>query len=228
MIDIVNTRISGKRTSGTLKAPDVILSQIKDIWSNETCEPMDKFQVYEWDNWQYSGNRTAFLGGDHSLTSLTYPKVSNYATNRLIVFDAHLDMAKNDKLFHGNWLRKLIEDGRINPNHISIYGVRSWQEEEWKYQDNIECTTIKPFINRTYKEDEFIYLSIDIDVVDPAFAPGTGYMEPGGWSSRDLIESIKTLRNHNLIAMDIVEVDPTRDFNDMTSKLAAKVIKEFL
>ena len=75
---------------------------------------------------------------------------------------------------------------------------------------------------------ENLYISLDIDSVDPAFAPGTGCIEPGGLASRELIYFIQRLKLlKNLRMMDIVEVNPKIDVNNMTSKLAAKVIGEF-
>ena len=73
------------------------------------------------------------------------------------------------------------------------------------------------------------YLSIDIDVVDAAVAPGTGYPEPGGISARELISSVQRIKRlKNLQRIDIVEVNPEKDVQDLTVKLAAKVLKEML
>ena len=74
-----------------------------------------------------------------------------------------------------------------------------------------------------------LYLSIDIDVLDPSFAPGTGYLEPGGLSTRELIyfiQRIKLLKN--LKRIDLTEVNPEKDINDITVKNAAKIISELL
>ena len=78
-----------------------------------------------------------------------------------------------------------------------------------------------------YLSDNKVYISLDIDVVDPAFAPGTGYPEPAGLTSRQLfymLHRLKNLKNINII--DIVEVNPKKDINNMTSKLAAKILAE--
>ena len=77
------------------------------------------------------------------------------------------------------------------------------------------------------KNFSHLYISIDIDAVDPAFAPGTGYPEPAGLTSRQLfymLHRLKNLKNINII--DIVEVNPKKDINNMTSKLAAKILVE--
>lgn len=231
MIDIVKVPLSDKRTINTRLASSVILNQMRHVWGNETNKPMDDYTVCEWETWslEESNNRVIFLGGDHSITLSTFPKTK---ASHLVVLDAHFDLygsLETHKPFHGNWLRVLIEKNLVNPHNVAILGVRAWDKTELVYarEKGVKFTLFDdPFsINLS---GEPTYLSIDIDVVDPAYAPGTGYMEPGGWSSRKLLDFVKAFRNTNLVAMDIVEVDSTRDFNDMTSKLAAKVIKEFL
>jgi len=229
VIDIVKLNISDEPNKDSRLAPQSILNQMKHVWGNETGKPMDEYMVYEWETWKKvkSNNRVVFLGGDHSLAALTFPQTR---ASQLVVIDAHFDLYGNtDKLSHGNWLKVLIEKGAINPGHITILGVRAWDKTELIYAHEKGIKYIPFRCDSSIKlSDEPIYLSIDIDGVDPAYAPGTGYMEPGGCSSRDLLEIVKTLRNANLVAMDIVEIYPTKDINDMTSKLAAKAIKEFL
>lgn len=216
MIDIVKTKI----------ATDIILEQIKSVWGNETGRPMDEYRVCEWNTWQNNNNRVVFIGGDHTVTASTFPKIK---TEQLVILDAHFDLYGNsEKLHHGNWLKWLIEKGTIDPQKIVLLGVRSWDKTELEYASNKGIRFI-PFDRPSFLDfsDKPTYLSIDIDVVDPAFAPGTKYMEPGGWLSRSILEVVKILRP-SLVAMDIVEIDASKDFNNMTSKLAAKIIKEFL
>lgn len=229
MIDIVKVLISGGRTANTKLAPSIILNQMKYIWGNETDKPTDDYTVYEWETWKTGekNNRTIFLGGDHLITLSTFPETK---ASHLIVLDSHFDLyGSGDNPFHGNWLKVLIKRGFISPSNIIILGVRAWDRMEPAYAREMGIKYV-PFGCPPAFEipGGAVYLSIDIDVIDPAFAPGTGYMEPGGWSSRNLLDIVKKLRDGNLVAMDIVEIDPTKDFNEMTSKLGAKVIKEFL
>src|SRR3989344_43990 len=229
MIDIVKVPLSDDRTINTRSAPSVILNQMRHVWGNETDKPMDNYTVYEWDTWKTmeSSNKVIFLGGDHSIPLSTFPKTK---ASRLVVFDSHFDLYGSiDKPFHGNWLKVLIERNIVKPCNITVLGVRAWDKTELAYAREKGIEYVLFDCPSSVKiSDEPTYLSIDIDVIDPAYAPGTVYMEPGGWSSRNLLDIVKTFCNNNIIAMDIVEVDPTREFNDMTSKLAAKVIKEFL
>lgn len=229
MIDIVKVPLSDKKTSTTRQTSLVILDQMKDVWNNETDEPMDDYKVHEWEAWKLNenNNRVIFLGGDHSITLSTFPETK---ATHLVILDSHFDLyGSPDSPFHGNWLKVLIERNLVDPHNVTILGVRAWEKIEMAYakEKGIKYTLFdySPPENLLNKP---VYLSIDIDVVDPAYAPGTGYMEPGGWTSRSLLEIVKAFRRTNLIAMDIVEVDSSRDFNNMTSKLAAKVIKEFL
>jgi len=189
--------------------------------------------------------KTIFIGGDHSISySLTrgfFDSCQNSGKEPcLIVFDAHADCMKPMKEpTHEEWLRKLIEDG-FPAQNILLVGVRNlWKDEmiflnENKIKiismnqltENLQdiCDTIMEFSNG--KE---LYVSIDIDVVDPAFAPGTGYQEPGGLSSRDFIYLIQRINKiTNLRGIDIVEINPEKDENNKTIKLGAKILSELI
>ena len=75
-----------------------------------------------------------------------------------------------------------------------------------------------------------VYVSIDIDVLDPAFAPGMSHNEPGGWSSRQLLDAIAEIRRSgaDVVGADIVEINPDRDLNDQTAMVGAKLVRELL
>jgi len=229
MVDIVKVPLSDRKTVNTRQTSQVILDQMKDVWNNETDRPMDSFEVHEWEDWKLkeNKNRVIFLGGDHSITLSTFPKTN---ATHLVVLDSHFDLfSPPDTPFHGNWLKVLIERNLVDPRNVTILGVRAWEKVEMAYAKekglNYTLFDYSPPEDLLSKP---VYLSIDIDVVDPAFAPGTGYMEPGGWTSRNLLEIVKEFRRTDLVAMDIVEVDSSKDVNNMTSKLAAKLIEEFL
>ena len=182
------------------------------------------------------------IGGDHSLTC---PAFKAFAKNNpgsgIIVFDAHPDVQERHiPPTHEDYLRVLIEEGVLDKDRVILVGARNMSKEEKKF---IEDNKIK---NYSMKEISFehlrevadsimsvarhwskVYMSIDIDVLDPAFAPGTGYQEPGGLTTRQLlylIHRFKMLRNIGMA--DIVEVNPDKDVNDVTSKTAAKIAVE--
>ena len=140
---------------------------------------------------------------------------------------------------HEEWLRALISSG-FPAKNILIVGVRNSDPEEIRFLGekkirtiscnqllmDIEdiCDTIMEFSNG--KE---LYLSLDIDVLDPCFAPGTGYKEPGGLTSRQLIYLVQRLNKvKTLKAVDIVEINPLLDKEGLTVKLGAKILSEFL
>lgn len=183
------------------------------------------------------------LGGDHSITYPLFKAFSQKFKNPgLIIFDTHPDTYyEEDYLYvHSGWLKFLVEENAINPKNVIIIGIRNADPEEIDYmkEKNIAFFTMKQLFNNIEdicdvvmeKARNFgnLYISVDIDVLDPAFAPGTGCIEPGGMSSRELIYFIQRLKLlKNLKMMDIVEVNPKIDFNNMTSKVAAKIIGEF-
>ncbi len=189
--------------------------------------------------------KVLFVGGDHSISySLTrafFDKCQNSGKEPcLIVFDAHPDcMEPMQEPTHEEWLRKLVEDG-FPAKNILLVGVRNiWKDELIflkengirsinlnRFLGNIEdiCDSIMEFAN-----DKELYLSIDIDVIDPVFAPGTGHKEVGGLTSRQFIYLIQRIKKmKNLRAVDLVEINPEKDIDNLTVKLGAKIIVELI
>lgn len=201
--------------------------------------------IYERSFGFFGNERVLFVGGDHSisypLTRSFFDKCQDSGKEPcLIIFDAHPDcMEPMPEPTHEEWLRKLIEDGFPSQN-ILLVGVRNiWKSELDflkekrirainlnRFLGNIEgvCDTIMEFANG--KE---LYVSIDIDVVDPVFAPGTGYREAGGFTSRQFIYLVQRIKKmKNLSALDLVEVNPEKDKENITVKLGAKIVAELL
>ena len=172
------------------------------------------------------------LGGEHLITlgSFTcFPKDTGY-----VVFDAHYDLRDqyaDIKLSHAAYLRRIVEKrGSENIVHI---GARAFVKEELTFlkEHNIATVSDKDIRNgdgiKSLKDItstfDSLYLSIDLDVLDPAFAPGVGNPEAVGISSRELYDLITTLQNKKIVAADIVELNPTYD-NGSTASMAAKLI----
>ena len=191
--------------------------------------------------------QTIFLGGDHSISYSTTKAFLKHCKSVkkipcLIVFDSHPDcMEPMKEPTHEEWLRKIVEDGFPKEN-ILIVGLRNSHKDEIQFikknkiktlsMNNLTedltdmCDTIMEFSNG--KE---LYVSIDIDVVDPVFAPSTGYPEVGGLTSREflyLIQRIKKIKN--LKAIDLVEINEKMDKqnNNLTIKLGAKILAELI
>jgi agmatinase len=172
------------------------------------------------------------LGGEHLITlgSFTcFPKDTGY-----VVFDAHYDLRDqyaDIKLSHAAYLRRIVEErGSENIVHV---GARAFVKEELAFlkEHNIATVSDKEIrdgngpkllkdITSTFDR---VYLSVDLDVLDPAFAPGVGNPEAVGISSRELYDLITTFQNKKIVAADIVELNPTYD-NGSTASMAAKMI----
>ena len=191
--------------------------------------------------------QTIFLGGDHSISYSTTKAFLEHCKEEkkkpcLIVFDAHPDcMEPMKEPTHEEWLRKIIEEG-FPKESILIVGARNSHRDEIKF---IKENKIKTISMNSLTEDladmcevimEFssgkeLYVSIDIDVIDPAFAPSTGYPEVGGLTSRQFIYLIQRIRKiKNLRAIDIVEINESvdKEHNNLTVKLGAKILAELL
>jgi agmatinase len=148
--------------------------------------------------------------------------------------DAHADLRPDyfgQEESHASVMRRVLE----GCPGVTIYqfGIRSGTAEEFALAE--QATHLYPFevveplrAVRERLTGHPIYLSLDIDVVDPAFAPGTGTPEPGGITSRELLQAIHLLNGLNLVAADLVEVSPPYDQTQRTAVLAAQVVRELL
>ena len=158
----------------------------------------------------------------------------------LIVFDAHADcMEPMKEPTHEEWLRKLIENG-FPAENILLVGVRNiWKtESEFLKKKNIRIITMNQLLDNLqdtcdiimeFSKDKELYVSIDIDVIDPVFAPSVCYKEPGGLTSRQFIYLIQRINKiKNLRAVDIVEINSEKDKDGLTVKLGAKILSELL
>lgn len=182
------------------------------------------------------------VGGDHSIT---YSLFKSFAERNpgagIVVFDAHPDcMQPFDLPTHENFLRQLIEDGIVSPDRVILVGTRAVDEEELGFIRRSGLTHIPmkhvsvegienvcDAVMEAARSWDACYLSVDIDVVDPSAAPGTGYAEPAGLSSRELLYFIQRLKLlKNLGASDVVEILPAKDLQGLTVSLGAKIVNE--
>jgi len=176
------------------------------------------------------------LGGEHLITLGTYmsfPKETGY-----LVFDAHYDL-RNEyadiKLSHASYLRRIVEKrGAENIVHI---GARAFVKEELTFLTENKIKTISDkdiregngprLIKDAISTFDKIYTSFDLDVLDPAFAPGVGNPESVGITSRELFDMMHSLGDKQITGVDIVELNPTHD-NGTTASLAAKIMSTML
>lgn len=186
------------------------------------------------------------LGGDHTIAVPLLRAVNKQVgTVALVHFDAHLDTW--DTYFgapytHGTPFRRASEEGLFNDDaslHVGIRGplysredLQNDRELGFKvvHCDELESHGVEHVVKRIRERvgDHPLYLSIDIDVLDPAHAPGTGTPEIAGLSSRELLNIIRGLKGMNLIAADIVEVAPAYDHAEITALAAATIAFEMM
>jgi len=187
-----------------------------------------------------------FLGGDHSVTIPLTAAFSQAVPGSfgVVHFDAHLDLAneyEGHSWSHACTERRVLELPNIEPRHLAFVGIRSWMEDELAFLDahpEIGVHTARDVYRRgigavaeevviQLQEVDAIYFTLDIDGLDPAYAPGTGTPEAGGLSTRELLELMRAVFARLPVrALDIVEVAPPLDCNDATSFAAIRVIYE--
>jgi agmatinase len=238
------------RTKGTEEAPEKILKCLNGVESEKV--EFGKMDLIEINDLIYKkafesfDKKVLFLGGDHSISYSLTRAFFNYSEHNgkepcLIIFDAHPDLMKpvDSKIpTHEEWLRALIEYG-FPVKNILLVGVRKVDPVEKKFMgEKIRKVSIEELMfDLEAKTDaimEFgygknVYVSIDIDCVDPAYAPGTGYCEPGGLSSKEFLYIIKRLsKMKNLRAVDLVEINPSKDEGNRTIELGGKIVELFL
>ena len=177
-----------------------------------------------------------FIGGEH-LINLPIVKgiFERYGDDLILLhFDAHADLRESylgQKHSHASVIRRILDF--FPANNVYQMGIRSGTKEEFEYgkghthlflYDVVE--PVKNIVDKIYGKP--IYITLDIDVFDPAFAEGTGTPEPGGCTPNDMLKVTQMLKGQNVVGFDLVEVSPIYDASDKTAILAAKVIRESL
>ncbi|WP_025664815.1 agmatinase [Aquimarina megaterium] len=172
------------------------------------------------------------LGGDHSITfpiikahHKKYPKLD------ILHIDAHSDLYDNfegDKYSHACPFARIMENGfAARLVQVGIRTLNTHQAEQAE-KFNVEIHQMKNLdLTKISQFDNPVYISLDMDGFDPAYAPGVSHHEPGGLSSRQVIDLIHNIKGE-IVGADIVEYNPNRDFQNMTAFLAAKMMKEIL
>jgi agmatinase len=187
-----------------------------------------------------------FLGGDHSVT-IPLMRAFNQAVDGpfgVLHFDAHpdlFDVYEGHRWSHACTARRALELSGLEPQHLVFVGLCSFAREEWDflrvhpeipYYTARQCylrgiEAIAEEVVEKLADVQAVYLTLDIDGLGPAYAPGTGYPEGVGLTTRDLLELVRIVFHKLPIrAMDVVEVAPPLDHNDITSFAALKVIYE--
>ena len=182
------------------------------------------------------GKFPLFIGGEHLISVPVIKKVyEKYGKDLVIVqFDAHADLREGYlgcPNSHASAVRRLVDF--MPGKNIYQLGIRSGTRDEFEFAqantnlfkfDIIEpLGRVLPLIGKRP-----VYVTLDIDVADPSYANGTGTPEPGGISSRELLQAVHSFREMNLVGFDLVEVSPPYDVSDRTAVLAAKIIRDVI
>jgi agmatinase len=198
-----------------------------------------------------AGAIPVILGGDHSIASADVAGIAHHrgmGKISMIHFDAHADTGESQfgaLVGHGTPMRRLIESGAVRGDRFLQLGLRGyWPDDatlKWMRDQGMrsyEMTEIHHRGMREVLDESFatltdgcdgVFLSVDIDVVDPGMAPGTGTPEPGGMTSRELLEAVRRIcLELPIVGIDVVEVAPAYDSADITAILANRVILEAL
>ncbi|MBS3080653.1 arginase family protein [Candidatus Pacearchaeota archaeon] len=184
--------------------------------------------------------RTFFIGGD---TSINFPLINAFFTTEknplVLVFDAHCGCS-NSELMNKNWIKRIINEGE-DGRKIVLIGPRCFEdgEKDFLKEHNILCITnnflgedlegiCDSLMERSRNSSGFLII-LDMDFIDPAFAPGVNKVEPGGLSTREMIYFVKRLRKlENFRGAGILGINPSKDLNNITTSLGARVLAEFL
>lgn len=184
-----------------------------------------------------SGKTMLALGGDHFITlPILRAYAKHYGEMALIHFDAHTDTYANGSAYdHGTMFYHAPKEGLISAKHSVQVGIRTEYKQEGHGFNVINAMqandmSVEEIVAqiRQIVGDKPVYLTFDIDCLDPAFAPGTGTPVCGGLSSDKILKIIRALKGINLIGMDVVEVSPPYDQSDLTSLAGATIALELL
>ncbi|OOB79545.1 MAG: agmatinase [Epulopiscium sp. Nuni2H_MBin003] len=178
--------------------------------------------------------KTVMIGGEH-LVSLGAIKIlhEKYPNLKIIHFDAHADLRDDymgEKLSHASIMKRVWD--LVGDDKIYQFGIRSGTKSEFDWAK--AHTTLRKFDTYTLVEtiDNFndtpVYLTIDLDVLDPSIFSGTGTPEPGGITMKEMLDAIVALSQLNIVGADIVELSPHYDTSGVSTAVACKIIREVL
>ena len=196
-----------------------------------------------------AGARAILVGGDHSIFLPELRAIhAQFGKPIVIQFDAHTDTADSawgEKYHHGTPIRRAIEEGLISGADVCQIGIRgpltAADQEDYCRQQKINILDIEAFYdlkrrdqffnaihNRAKKGSRPVYITFDVDGVDPAYAPGTGTPVVGGMTSLDALQSLRKLQGLKICGANVVEISPPYDHAELTSLLGAAIVFECL
>ncbi|MCY6485211.1 agmatinase [Clostridium aestuarii] len=174
------------------------------------------------------------IGGEHLVTLPAVEAVYNkYKELYILHFDAHTDLRDDymgEKLSHASVIKRIWEF--VGDNRIYQFGIRSGEKQEFEWAK--QHTRLTKFCCDGLKEavkeigDKPVYVTIDLDILDPSIFSGTGTPEPGGIFFNDMMEAIKTIKDLNIVGTDVVELSPHYDNSGVSNAVACKVLRELV
>lgn len=215
--------------SGLELGADILVEDIGDLPLDETVEDVGRIANAAREA-KIAGSVPIFLGGDHMVT---YPIVAGLAHEHgainILHFDAHPDLYadfEGDPLSHASPFARIMERGFAS--RLVQVGIRTLNQHCREQVKNygVEVVEMRDFAaDKVPIPEAPLYISIDLDALDPGFAPGVSHHEPGGLSTREILSVLHSIETP-IIGADVVEYNPARDINGMTAVVAAKLVKE--
>ena len=179
------------------------------------------------------GKKSFGIGGEHLVT---LPQIKAYAEKypdmAVVHFDAHCDLREDylgEKLSHASVIRRVVEI--VGKENLYQIGIRSGEQTEFQWmKENKTLLTDQNEAGKIFEslKDKPIFITLDIDVLDPSIMSGTGTQEAGGMTFKELLSWLLLLRNNNIVGMDVVELSPDYDASGVSTATAAKLAREML
>ncbi len=180
-----------------------------------------------------NNSRWAGLGGEHLVTlPVTEAYLKRYPDLAVVHFDAHADLRDDymgERLSHATVLRRVVD--LIGPESLAQIGIRSGPKSEFDWMKAHKTLLTSHFdLEKRLRDwqDRPIFLTVDLDVLDPSILPGTGTPEPGGFSFAELQDWLSLLKHSNIVGFDAVELSPPYDPTGVSNIVAAKVVRHCL
>ncbi len=193
----------------TYKSLDIIEQNVEDIYKD--------------------GKRFFGIGGEHLVTLPEIKAVSKFHKDLAIVhFDAHTDLREEylgEEMSHSAVIRHASKI--VGPENIKQIGIRSGMKEEWDFMHK-HGTLINEFSGLDVLKSKKVFVTVDLDVLDPSVMSGTGTPEAGGFTFNQLMDWFEYLRDFDIVGADVVELAPDYDASGVSTAVATKVIRELL
>jgi len=220
---------NGAAECGLEFGSDILIEDVGDLRLDESAEDFDRIRLAA-EQAACDDVTAIFLGGDHMVTN---PVVAGIRAARgplnILHFDAHPDIYEDyggDPLSHASPFARIMERG--DAKRLVQVGIRTANRHcrEQAARFGVETIEMRDFHAATVPiPDGPLYVSIDMDALDPAYAPGVSHHEPGGLTVRDILSVLHRIGTQ-IVGADVVELNPARDINGMTAVVAAKFVKE--